>query len=371
MKKIGIITWFKYENYGTALQAISLQKFLRNNGEYVELIDFDLNDENLNIKKNKDKLIKKIYLKFGRFVYKIQRKKYKDDFVSKSNNFKKIIFENCLFSRKIENDFDYVNVCNSYDILLFGSDQIWNPSWYHPYYYANYESINAKRVAYAPSFGVNKIVNNKKEIRNALKRFSSIAVREKTGCDIVKKISGCDSSLVLDPTFLLSSKEWEKFESSLFIDEKYILCYFLSDNFYHWTAVKRFAKEKKLKLVVIPQNGFSYIMSDNVIRKCGVDDFLSLIHNAEFVITDSFHGTVFSIIYRKKFVVFERHDNKNILSQNSRIYDLLKLVKLENYILKYNSSKIIYNKNIPFNHLYDDLKKYIILSKDFLNKNIK
>lgn len=371
--KIGIITWFRHENYGTILQAIALQKYLKNIGHNTELINFQLLD-GIHIKMTKDlNIFQKCYYYFGKIILHMYKFVFKKTFRNKSFNFKNVINDNCNISEKINTEKEYIELCNKYDYLIFGSDQIWNPNWYHPFYFANYEEINSNLIAYAPSFGVNSIIGElKEEYKNALNRFNSIALREKKGCEIVKELTNLDSTLVVDPTMLLSSTDWEEYEdNSIKIDGKYILCYFLSDNYNHWKAVKKYAKEKKLKLVIIPQEGHSYISSKYVIKGCKLGQFLSLIHNAEYVITDSFHGTIFSTIYRKQFLIFERHDSNNSMSQNSRIYNLLEMLKISNKLIKFNSSKIVNEGVIDYKFIIPNLNKFIDSSKKYLETVLK
>lgn len=370
--KIGVITWFNYENYGTVLQALALQTYLKNNGYNAELINFEL-DDSLNLNKVKKPItFNRIYHKIGTFIYKFQIKKYNELISKKSRDFKNIIFDNCTVTKKIESERDYINICNSYDVLIFGSDQIWNPNWYHSFYYANFKDINTKLIAYAPSFGVSNIPEDKvHDIKNALKRFSHIALRETLNSEILENITDKKIDVVVDPTFLLTANEWEKYEESVDLNVKdYILCYFLTDNPKHWYAAKKFAKKHNKKLVIIPHDGYSYIKSKYVIKDCNVGNFLNLIRNAEYVITDSFHATVFSIINQKKFYVFERHNPKSNDSQNIRIYNLLNSLKAESCLIKYNIKKINKEFSLNYESLFKILNSKISESKKYLEKSL-
>lgn len=361
--KIGIITWFKYENYGTVLQAIALQKYLRSNGFDVELINYTIDD------KKKKKTLKHF---FSRLILKVNKIKYKKLFLKRSESFKNIIYDNCKVSKEVKSKEEYIKLCNSYDVIIFGSDQIWNPDVYHPFYFANFSEINCKRIAYAPSFGMSHIPNDKKEkIVEALKRFSEISVREEKGCEIVKEMINKDVNTVIDPTLLLTENEWKEFEEEIDIcNEDYVLCYFLSDNLSHWKAVKKFAREKKLKLVIIPHNGLSYIQSKYIMKFCTVGNFLSLIKNARYIVTDSFHGAIFSIIYKKQFILFERHNPMDEASQNSRLYNLLKMLDLDDVLLKYGTKTIKKGNAIDYLQVENNLSNLIRDSKTYLNKAI-
>lgn len=362
--KIGIITWFKYENYGTALQAIALQKYLRTKGYEVDLINYNIEE------KNRRKKFKNF---FPRLVLKINKIKYKKAFSKKSDSFKKIIYNNCNITDEVTKEEDYVKLCNSYNIIIFGSDQIWNPNLYHPFYFGNFNEINTKLIAYAPSFGVNKVPDDEiLNIKSALQRFSNIAVREQKGQEIIKKLINKNVQIVVDPTLLITKEEWKNIEEPIenITNGNYLLCYILSDNLAHWHAIKKFAKRKHLKLIVIPHDGLSYIQSKNVVRSCTVGNFLYLIKNAKYVVTDSFHGSIFSIIYEKDFVLFERHNPKEKTAQNSRLYNLLEITGLEKYLLKYGTNSIKEIPNTDYSKVNEKLSKIINESKEYLEKAI-
>jgi hypothetical protein len=207
----------------------------------------------------------------------------------------------------------------------------------------------------------------------SLPRFNfKLGKREESGKKIIKKILNKEVDMVMDPTFLLDSVDWEFYEQPIdYIKEKYILCYLLTDNRKHWKAIIQFAKHENKELIIIPVGGYSYVKSRNVIKNCSVGNFLYLIKNADVVITDSFHATVFSTIYRKNFLVFERHNPNTIESQNSRIYNLLNCLGAEQCLLSYNTKKINKMFNINYSKIESKLNKEIKKSKDYLKNVLK
>jgi hypothetical protein len=362
--KVGVVTWFKYENYGTVLQAIALQNYLKKLNYNVELINFSL-DDSINIKKNKFDNI------FSRVILKLNKIFFKKDFEKKSSSFKKIINDNCILSNYINSDDEYIKICNKYDVIIFGSDQIWNQNWYHSYYYANFDEIKTCKISYAPSFGNSKICDIDK-LKKILSKFYKISIREEKEQDILKNIINRDVDVVVDPTLLLNIKDWEQYEEKYSIKyNNYILCYMLTDNKNHWKAIKNYAKLNGKKIIIIPHEGLSYIVDKNVIRDCSVGNFLYLIKNAYMVFTDSFHACVFSLIYRKKFYVFERHNPLNENNQNSRIYNLLKMAKCEQCLIKYNSNSFSEPEELDYSKFYDNLKDKIIFSKKYLKDSLE
>ena len=362
--KIGVITWFKYENFGTALQATALQTYLKNEGHDVELIDFKIPIP----RNNRPSKKKRLYDVIGSIINKIDSFFYKKERAEKSEKFGSFIKNNCKISIYVEDKDEYVKLCNSYDCIIFGSDQIWNPNWHHPFYFANLDEILTDRVSYAPSFGVSKIDSgDKKNIEIALKKFKRISVREDSGASIVEKMIHKRPAVVVDPTLLLGKREWEKFEKKIAIDRKYILCYMLTDNKNHWKAIKSFIKQKKLIPVILPYNGHSVIQSKNIIRNAGPNEFLSLLKNAEYVITDSYHATIFSYIYNKKLILIERHNPTLPDAENSRLYDFLRILNMEDKILPFNSNQIKDDNTIVFEN-NNELKKLIQASKRYLRR---
>ena len=341
--KIGIITWFHYDNYGTKLQAIALQSFLRKQNLSVELINFyppkppKQKKEIFNVN-----ISKSVYKRIYRYILKLRKNKYKSDISNRNNKLKMIIEQNCNVSKFINSKEDYINVCNSYDLIICGSDQIWNPNWYHPYYYANFKEISTPLIGYAPSIGVIEINNNiLLEMKKAMLRFDKIYMREKSGAQIVSKLLHENINTVVDPTLLLSQEEWKeqlKFKDNT--QSKYTLCYLLGENKKHWEAIHKFVKENNMELVIIPTTDLSYSQKGEICASAGVEDFVELIANAEIVITDSFHGLIFSIIFKRNFYLIERFDNNDTHSQNSRIHDLMDDLNIEDRILDYNCQKI-------------------------------
>ncbi|MBQ6127589.1 polysaccharide pyruvyl transferase family protein [Candidatus Saccharibacteria bacterium] len=361
--KIGIVTWLWHENYGTALQAYALQRYLRNHNYDVSLLDVDISDK-ANVKKT-------ITYYFNRAFYKIDMVLNKSDYRLKTMRFINFIRNNVKKTTKIHSDTDYIKACNSFDLLLFGSDQIWNPNWYHKYYFANFEEVKTRRISYAPSFGVSEMNKGMEAFyADALASFQEITVREGDGAEIVEELIGRRPEVVVDPTFLLNCNEWAKIEARPHrLPEKYILCYFLSDNWKHWRAARRFSKKYGLPLVVLPNTGSSCIRTRHFMRDAGPSEFIYLIRNADYVITDSFHGAVFSVIFEKKFAIFERHKQTSRRSQNSRLLNLKIILNNQLNIIPYGSA--IINENwIDYELIRATLEKKINGSKEKLKDMI-
>lgn len=257
-----------------------------------------------------------------------------------------------------------------WDVCICGSDQIWSPLLFDSNFYLKFsDPSRTKLIAYAPSFGVQNVVNHRREIIKLLNRFHSISVRELAGQKIIKNLIGRDVSVLLDPTLLLTAEDWNAIASESNISQPYILCYFLGNAHIPYRYIEDM--EKKLGLSVVNLTTFR---TRNLIKGMQRDvdgpcDFISLIKNAQYICTDSFHASVFSILFKKEFVVFDKFAKGDAANQNSRIENLLSLFRIENCLL---DSTIAVYQNIEVDYsnsenILDRLRSRSIL---YLNKSI-
>lgn len=365
---IGIITWFKSINYGTNLQAIALQYYLKTRGHEVKLLNFDVSGISNDKKKN---FFTRLFYQPEKYATKYFDHKYEKEIEYKKKKIRETVSKYCIFTEKIESKEDYIRECNSFDLIICGSDQIWNPNWYHRYYYADYPEIKARKISYAPSLGINSIPEEKaKEIKKSLKGFDAISVRESTGARILSNLSPIEPQVVVDPTLLLGAREWSKIASNKVVSDQYVLSMFLTDNLRHWHAAKIFSKKKKMKHIVIPYCGISYTEGDRLYVDAGIEDFLALIRHADYVLTDSFHVIVFCLIFNRQFVAFQRFKEDQFTSQNSRIDNLLEIATVKDRLLRYGTSKIPTMEDIDYQLVNKTLQMEIDKSKDYLLKAI-
>lgn len=371
--KIGIITWFTGSNYGTNLQAIALQYYLRTQGYDVKIINYEIQSSYNDTKKTT--ILERILAKKEYITYNFALKKFKEKIAKRDENLKDNIIKKCNLTEKIETKEKLIEVCNSFDLLICGSDQIWNPNWYDKFYYADYEEINTRKISYAPSMGVNEIQEKVMEqIASSIEKFDCVSVREEKAAELLRPYIIPKPEVVVDPTLLLNSEEWKSiFPQNLKKQdkEKYVLSMFLTDNYNHWKAAKKFASKHGLKQVIIPYCGLSYFQKGEIVADAGLTELLDLIRNAEYVLTDSFHITVFSIINHKQFYTFQRFKENKYISQNIRITNLLKKSDLEDRIILYDSKKIFDRKDIEFTSCILKLQQEIQKSKSFLERAIQ
>ena len=227
------------------------------------------------------------------------------------------------------------DAAKDYETFLVGSDQLWLPSGLATgFYNLQFVPEDKRKIAYATSFGVSKIpMYQRKKTAKFLKRFHYLSSREKSGTNIIKQLTERDVPVVVDPTLLLTPEDWrEIIPFRRIVEEKYIFCYFLGNNYEHRKAAKELQRMTNLKIVTLPlldnfvQEDLKF--ADICLFDAASDDFVNLIRGAEYVLTDSFHGSVFSILNEKLFCTFDRF-NDGTGSRNSRIDSLCQQLNLE------------------------------------------
>lgn len=339
MKKIGIVT-INDINYGNRLQAYATQEIFKKIG---------CMPENLF---NGDKPYSGKRKKLIHLLKCITFDKNEIQMSKRINNYK-LFNKNIKFSR-----FDIINdnkkdISDYYDFFFVGSDQVWNPIWMGQDIDFLCFTQKEKRNSISASFGVEQIPDNQiQRYKKLLNEFDNISVREEAGARIVKKLTGKDAMVLVDPTLLLTQEEWRKVSSKPYKiqkKKKYILTYFLSP----------MCEEAKKRLDEIRGEREVYELlnlEDNIVGTAGPAEFIWLFDNADLILTDSFHACIFSFIFDKPFIVFDRNwDNENM---NSRLETLLSKFSLER---KYYASSLC---NDIWEHDYTDGYKQLEIEKD-------
>lgn len=300
MKKVLIVTLYGEYNYGNKLQNYAMQSAIEKLGFEVNTLDTSNNCSEKNLKE----LVKKI-LKSKRI-----------------NAFKK-------FSKSYLKVKEMTSSLSEFDFVCIGSDQIWNPNYYNEFNYS-FGEFSQNSFSYAASFGIDTIPEKYvTEVKKGLEHLKYISVREEQGKKIVEEITGRNAIVNVDPTMLLTKDEWDKlsFTSKCKEKDKYILTYFLGNySKERKDYIKRISNQYKLKIIDLNQLFKHWYYSISPV------DFLYYIKNSELVLTDSFHGAVFSIMYKKAFYLMEREEKSDKL--NSRIETLLEKFQLTDRVIK-------------------------------------
>lgn len=236
-----------------------------------------------------------------------------------------------------------------YDIYCIGSDQVWNPRCntnLSPYF-ASFAPKSKKKISYASSFGITRLPDSaKNQYRKLLGDLNSISVREDAGIEIVKSVSGKNAIKVVDPTLLLTKEEWQTIAKYDKIPkDKYILLYVLKDSEYIKQIAFKLRKNTGLKIVRICKGAFKQDKaSDKIIDiiDAAPDDFLGLIEKAEIVLTNSFHGTVFSLLFERDFYTILKRNVEN----NSRQISLLNTLHIDR--IRYEDTEFISSPAIDY-----------------------
>lgn len=343
MKKVGIITFHRSYNYGSALQAFALQKYINsNNLGNAKVIDFIMlsNFEQYKL------------FHFSNYLKK-PRRLFSDLFFLKKNFYRKKNFEKFvekfipLTDKKYYNCADMKMLNEQFDMFICGSDQIWNlecTKGVEPAYFLKFASDKKKKVAYAPSIAHMEFSTEMlAQMGEAVENFQAISIREESNIDMLSQLTNKKIEVVLDPTLLLQSKDYEELLEKK-QEGKYIFVYMLEYNKELISYVNNLAQKENLKIVYINKKKEWTFHSAKNVYGISPSSFLGYLRDAEYVVTNSFHATVFSIIFEKKFCTFKT------LKSYSRMVDLLTKLGIENrlYCSDFNISNRINYQDVSY-----------------------
>lgn len=351
-------------NFGNKLQNLAVSVVLSKLGYSSETLNFEINNESVSLKE----ICKRYIMRASR--YKLARNEQQKFYwrygYKRKQNFK-------LFRKKYlkqHTDFGLQN-STQYDYYVIGSDQVWNPEFFK---YHNMKKNaylltfceNEKKICFSPSFGISEIPDEwKLWFEEHLSKIPNISVREREGLKIVKNLTGKDAEVLIDPTLMLTYDQWREYSrkpKNINVSQKYMLTYFLGEmSKKHKEYIFKIAESNNLKTfnLLDREQPELYIS--------GPSEFLYLIMNSELVVTDSFHACVFSFIFNKPFLVFDR--NSEYSDMSSRIDTLLEKFDLNDRrgeLFKYdNLFEVDYTNG--YVTLEQERKKVI----DFLKKSMR
>lgn len=350
------VTYFNEYNYGAVLQAYALQTFLKNNGFENQIVQYSTRNEHIF-----DKLPRELNRQWLYFCKKNMMALF---------NASKLKNKRARFDRFISGHLELTPRYGSFeelehrppnvDVLFAGSDQIWNiTNHMRKDFFLMFGEPTAKRVSYAASMGLCDFTDEKRnQLMDAIAAFDLVSVREQEAAEYLKK-GGIEAEVMADPTLLLRAGQWSALAEYPEVEGNYILCYPL---LYHKDIDRTLLELKRatgLKVVTIQPNPESKFYADISILDAGPAEFLGLFKNAEYVVTSSFHGTAFSLIFNKEFYAF------NSAATKGRIVDLLKRTQLLN---RFNPTDIAQHKPIDYLSVNTILNSEVKKAENFMNK---
>ena len=345
MKKTGIITFEHEENYGAVLQCYALKEFLKSKGTESYVVNKHKNKGALFSFSSPKTFLKSVYLSIPKII-----KRRKTD----------------CFKKKYFNYLDF-DARDNIDIFFLGSDQIWNPDFIkgeEQIYFAGFEKKKNSLVAsYAASVGKEFLNNSEKEIfRNNLRNIDVISVREEKGKELLKDLTDKEIEVLLDPTLLITKDQWEK----LIIPEhgtteKYLLLYHLWDYNDTLKTAQKIASELNLRIIELKPNATIESPLSEIFNPAGPSDFLRLFKDASVIVTNSFHGVAFSILFKKEFYAVSSK------SWSSRMTNLLEKFNLSERFINVDA-QINFSYVIDYKFTEDILETERLRSGKFIQK---
>lgn len=360
--KIKTITTHDVYNYGASLQAYALMTYLQQMGHDVEIIDYKpayLTNRYNYMWVNPESRFHRYWI--TRVIYRalkyLQRqttmgRKKKFDYYT-SHILRKT--RKCYYSNE-----ELKKDCPEADLYIVGSDQVWN-SFYDqgkdPAFYLDFIKDDSRKYAYSASFSIKELDEKFQLIvKQFLKKFSGIAVRERQGVEILKKM-GLHGTWVLDPVFLLSNRHWELQLQPFKKRKPYLLIYDFERNKLMEKFAIEYARNNDMDIYSI-NDTYPLLYADKNFNSAGPLDFITLIYHCDCFISNSFHGSAFSIIFQKEFFVFGRNRHK----VNERMLSLLSMFHLED--------RYVTEGNMGTSHQKINFKNVELLMKEHLNSSI-
>lgn len=317
--KIGIVTLYGLFNYGNRLQNYALSRVLTDHGFEVDTLAAVCHES---------KIKQQLHRYLMRTSNGIKVRPSKDR--KKEKEFKRFTREYIptrIFCNKtgiLPSSLD-----GEYDCFIVGSDQVWNPLFWGSEsscsnsnsvnYFLKFSSDPRKRLSYAASFGVDSIPERWiPDFRYNIERFGAVSVRELAGSRLIKEIVGRDVPVVLDPTMLVNASDWLSLSKHVEVSEKYCLVINLGDMAEDQIRFISECKKSGYKIIEL-------MSAEDAYYGASPEEYLSLIYNAECILTDSFHAAVFSILFHRPFKVYSRK-HRNNSDMGSRIETLISVL---------------------------------------------
>ena len=342
--KIGILThYYKSLNYGGVLQAYALATFLRAQGYEAEQISYAFSSNPFEPKSARRDAapgpagLRGKLLRFRNALrYKLIEKRREEAYARyKRTALRERADAFSAFSDLVPHSEaswtpeTVEKAAGNYDCLITGSDQVWNFDWFNPAFFLDFPNKPVCKIAYAASAGRSAFSEKETDyLRRVLPEFEAVSVRESDLAAVLNELPGIQNVVTaVDPTMLLTQADWEAIAAPRLIDKPYLFCYYLHNDEALSRLARDVARKYRLTIAAIPFPGIEYNREDLRFGKYRFDaaspaDFLSLIRYADFILTDSFHAAVFSLLFGKPFTVFPRGDAPRMGSRLQTLTEL-------------------------------------------------
>ena len=343
MKRIGIISLYcNNANYGALLQAYALCRVITGLGYFCKQISYDRVADNMSF-------IPKVMVKAEHLIKPILLGEWYQHLYKGIKLLKQ--FELSIPHTKEVDSITIVDLNKDFDAFICGSDQVWNPLFgWNDNHFLTFVDHGKKKIAYAASIARDQLTASEAEyVLNMIKDFYVVSLRERRSIESLREYDySFHADVMPDPTLLLTQKEWNEVASNRIVSESYIFAFFLGNNERQKDAAIKYARNKGKRIVFIysllhENKKWEVAHESDIIPNISVNAFLSLIKYANLVITDSFHGAVFSSIFNVPFIVLNRFDDSDVESMNSRIVTLMDMLGINR-----NVKDIEYEKDYSF-----------------------
>ncbi len=366
MMKIGLITLHRIVNYGSVLQTYATQLVFNKLGHTVEIIDYYPKRMHLSgmLKriKNKNEVLKNNVI-----IRNICKLILLPSYIKRFGVFKSFLRKYIKMTPvTYYSNEELIKNKPDADVYCTGSDQVWNSDWNERIekpYFLDFIARDKKCFAYAASFGKKELYDwEKEETKKLLQKYNDISLRESSGVNILEDLGIKIGKHVLDPTLLLNKEEWQPLVSKKYANKKYILLYSINRHSNFERYAKNVAKKLGLPLYYVSYHYHDVFKNGKLITCPKVEEFLSLIYYAQYVLTDSFHCTAFSINFNKQFAVY--YPKKF----GGRLSSLIDLTKLTDRVISDDKDILFINNSIDFVNVNKIIEINRNTSIDFISK---
>ncbi|MBO4417830.1 MAG: polysaccharide pyruvyl transferase family protein [Bacteroidales bacterium] len=374
MKKVALVSVHNDPNFGSALQAYALAYAIQREGYECEYLNYTLGPAPNSIKSRIKKAAKSVLYKSGILSEPKTENSFwrTPEFKVQRELFKTFHDKRIPFSSKVYGPNTIKEANKDYDCFIVGSDQTWSPyvtKSKHTINFLDFVEPGRIKASYAPSLGTCHLEAEYIELlKEKLSGFNYLSCREKHNADLLSERFGRKVEHVLDPTLLLSREEWLMIAEPVDMPEHYILCYILGAKQCISDFAERIGKEQSLPVYYIGSRP-EYLLKENALNDITPGQFITLISQADYVVTDSFHGSLFSINFQRQFYAFTKREITDGTNDNDRIRDFLTVLDISERL----KEDYDYRQDLPIDYaMYDDrLKELSLSSMSYLSKLLK